>query len=332
MLNEKLKLNPELFKNSVGLKATRDGFGAGLVGAAQKNEKIVVLTADLEESTRVADFAKEFPERFWQVGVAEQALVTIASGMAIYGKTPFVTSFAVFSPGRNWEQIRTTIALNNAPVKLVGGHTGLDVGEDGATHQMLEDIALMRVLPNMDILLPCDFEEAKKAVLVAAESPRPSYIRLTRSKTPVITTPKTPFTLGKVNVLWQDKDPKASLIAVGPLVYEALVAADKLKKAGIALRVVSCHSLAPLDEQAIIHEAKISGAVVSVEDHQIKAGLGGAIAEILAQNYPVPMEFVGVANRFGQSGEVGELKAEYGLGSDAIIKSVKRVLARVQHV
>ena len=321
-------LNQNLFKKNCELKATRDGFGEGLLIEGEKNENIVVLSADLEESTRVLPFAQKFPERFWEVGVAEQALVTIASGMANYGKIPFATSFAAFSPGRNWEQIRTTIALNNVPVKIVGSHTGIDVGEDGATHQVLEDLALMRTLPNMDVLIPCDFEEAKKAVSVAASSPRPTYIRLTRSKSPVITTPDTTFVLGKINVFWQEEDPKATLVACGPLVYETLVAAQMLKKDGIAVRVVACHSLSPLDEQALVHEAKISGTIVTVEDHQINGGLGGAVAEVLARNFPVPMEFVGVYGRFGQSGIVGDLQKEYKLNADEIIKRTKMVLAR----
>jgi len=326
MLNN--TLNQNLFKKNVELKATRDGFGEGLVIEAEKNESIVVLSADLEESTRVLSFAQKFPERFWEVGVAEQALVTIASGMANYGKIPFATSFAAFSPGRNWEQIRTTIALNNEPVKIVGSHSGIDVGEDGATHQVLEDIALMRTLPNMDVLVPCDYEEAKKAVGVAAKSLRPTYIRLTRSKSPVITTPNTPFETGKINVVWEDTDSKATLVACGPLVYEALVAAQKLKKDGITVRVVACHSVSPLDEQALIHEAKISGAMVTIEDHQVSGGLGGAVAELLVRNLPIPIEFVGVYGRFGQSGNSSELKKEYGLNADEIIRRTKMVLAR----
>jgi len=331
MLNKKLKLNPNLFQKNLEFKSIRDGFGEGLLALGEKNQEVVVLSADLEESTRVSAFAEKFPERFWEVGVAEQALVTIASGMANYGKIPFATSFAAFSPGRNWEQIRTTISLNNVPVKIVGGHTGVDVGEDGATHQMLEDIALMRALPNMEVLVPGDFEEAKKAVYVAADSPRPTYIRLARSKTAIITTKDTPFEMGKLNVLWDDPDPKASVIACGPLVYEALLAAQKLKKAGISVRLLSCHSLSPIDEQGLVHEAKISGAIVTVEDHQIKGGLGGAVAEVLARNYPVPMEFVGVQNRFGQSGTTQKLKVEYGLDSKDIIKSVKQVVVHKVH-
>lgn len=296
--------------------------------AGEKDERVVVLTADLKESTRVNLFAERFPKRFIEVGVAEQALATLAAGMAAYGKIPFISSFAIFSPGRNWEQVRTTIALNDVPVKIAGHHTGVSVGPDGATHQALEDIALMRVMPNMTVVVPADAIEAKKAVVEAAKSEHPTYIRLTRGETPVFTTEESPFKIGRAEVLWDSRNPQAAIIACGPLVYEAMLAAKELEKKNIETLVINSHTIKPLDEQAIIRAAKISGSVVTVEEHQINGGLGSVVAEVLAKNYPVPIEYIGMPDSFGESGQVDELMEKYKMKSKDITEAVKTVIKR----
>lgn len=326
MLNK--SLNQNIFRKNMEDKALRDGFGEGLVLVAEEDENIVVLTADLEDSTRVLAFKEKFPERFFEVGVAEQALVTVASGMAAAGKIPFVTSFAAFSPGRNWEQIRTTIALNNVPVKIIGSHAGLSVGADGATHQALEDIALMRTLPNMQVIAPADYEETKKATIAIANTGKPAYLRFSRPSSAVITTEKTKFEIGKAYPLWEEKDPAAAIIGCGPLLQQALKAAKDLSRSGIGCLVINSHTIKPLDEQAIVRAARTAGAVVTLEDHQIAGGLGSAVAEVLARNYPVPMEFVGVSDRFGQSGTPEELYKEYNMTQEDIVKAVKKVIRR----
>jgi transketolase len=328
MLNRNLNLSEKIFKKDIELKATRDGFGEGLVEAGEKDGRVVVLSADVDESVRAEAFKEKFPQRFIQVGVAEQVMAGVAAGMANYGKIPFICSYAVFSPGRNWEQIRTTVALNNVPVKIAGHHTGLLTGPDGATHQALEDIALMRVLPNMVVVVPCDALEARKATLEIAKNGKPSYIRLSREKTPLITSQDSPFKLGQAEIFWESKDPKVTIIACGHMVYQSLLAAKNLAKSNIESLVINCHTIKPIDEQTIIRAAKITGAVVTVEDHQITGGLGGAVAEVLAKNYPVPMEFVGVKDSFGESGKPKELLEKYGLTSEDIIKAVKKVIRR----
>jgi transketolase len=294
MINKRVFLNPKLFKKDLEKVPSRNGYGEGLVIVGEKDEGVVVLSADVSESTRAYYFKEKFPERFIEVGVAEQALATIAAGMANYGKIPFISSFAVFSPGRNWEQIRTTIALNDVPVKIGGAHTGISVGPDGATHQALEDIALMRVMPNMIVVAPCDAIEAKKAVIEAAANNKPTYIRFAREATAVMTSEESPFKMGRAEIFWESRSPVATIIACGPLLYEALLAAKKLKKLAIEVEVINCHTLKPIDESVIVLAAKKSGAIVTVEEHQIAGGLGGAIAEVLARNFPVPMEFVGM--------------------------------------
>ena len=328
MLNKKVKLSKKIFEKDIDIVATRQGYGEGLVIAGEKDERVVVLCADLTESTRSVLFQERFPERFIEVGVAEQAMATLAAGMANYGKVPFISSYAAFSPGRNWEQIRTTIALNDVPVKIAGAHAGISVGPDGATHQQLEDIALMRAMPNMVVVAPADSIEARKATVEAAKNGKPTYIRFAREKTPVFTTDKTPFKIGRAEVLWEAKSPQAAIIACGPLVYEALLAAKELDKKGIETLVINCHTIDPIDEQAIIRAAKITGAVVTVEEHQITGGLGGAVAEVLARNYPVPMEFIGMPNSFGESGTPDELLEKYGMKAKHIIEAVKRVVPR----
>lgn len=315
--------------NKTPLKPTRDGFGEGLLELGKKNPRVVALCADLLESTRTEAFAKKFPERFIEIGVAEQNLGTVASGLANYGKIPFIASYAVFSPGRNWEQIRTTICYNNVPVKIVGSHAGVSVGADGATHQALEDIAMMRVLPNMTVVAPCDAIEARKATLAVAALVSPAYLRLTREASPVFTTPKTPFKIGRAEIFFDYREkPDVAVIACGPLVYQALLAAKKLKNKGVKVRVINSHTVKPLDKTTIVRAAKDSGAIVTVEEHQIAGGLGSAVAELLAKTYPVPIEFIGVADHFGESGKPEELLKKFGLDELSIIKTVEKIIKR----
>lgn len=316
-------LNPDLYNLAVEQIPTRKGYGEGLLEAGKLDSQIVALCADLTESTQTHLFAKEFPNRFIQIGVAEQNLATVASGMASMGKIPFITSYAMFSPGRNWEQIRTTICYNDQNVKVIGSHSGVSVGPDGGTHQAIEDIAIMRVIPRMTVVAPCDVIEAKKATLAIAKHKGPVYMRLTREKTPVITTVETEFTLGKANVLVKSDKPQVAIFASGPLVYNALMAARKLKTFDIDVSVTNVHTIKPLDQETIISEAKLAGKVVTVEEHQVVGGLGSAIAEVLVENYPVPMRFIGVRDLFGQSGSPNELIEYYGMGIDQIIKTVQ---------
>lgn len=328
MLNPKAELSEKIFSEDIEKVPTRNGYGEGLVEAGKKDERVVALCADLTESTRTETFKKQFPERFIEVGVAEQALATIAAGMANYGKIPFIASYAAFSPGRNWEQIRTTIALNNVPVKIAGAHAGLAVGPDGATHQMLEDIAIMRAMPNMIVLAPCDSIETKKATLEAAFNSKPTYFRFAREATPVFTTDKTPFKIGRAEILWESKDPQVAIVACGPLVYETLLAAKELENQGIEVIVINSHTIKPLDEETILKVARQTGALVTVEEHQVTGGLGGAVSEFLAKNYPVPIEFIGMPDKFGESGSSDELLEKYGMKSNQIIEAVKKVLKR----
>lgn len=307
--------------------STRDGFGEGLVEAGKKNKRIVALSADLTESTHCQPFKEKFPERFIQLGVSEQSMASIAAGLALGGKIPFIASYAVFSPGRNWEQIRTNIALQKTNVKIVGAHAGLNVGADGATHQMLEDIALTRVLPNMTVLVPCDAIEAKKTTLAAAKIVGPVYLRLTREASPVFTKPSTPFKVGRAEIFHKGND--ATIIAAGPILFEALKAAVNLKqKNKISVRVINCHTVKPLDAKTILAAARQSGAIVTVEEHMVAGGLGSAVAELLAANYPVPMEFVGVKDKFGESGKPEELLEKYGLKAKDIITAVLKAIKR----
>ena len=275
-------------------------------------------------------FADKFPERFVQVGVAEQNLVTIASGMAAMGKIPFCSSYAMFSPGRNWEQIRTTIAYNDRKVVIAGSHAGISVGPDGGTHQALEDIALMRVLPNMDVIIPCDAIEAKKAAIALAKTSRPAYLRVERSATPIITTEETPFEIGKAEIYWLPDVGLAQvgIIVTGGLMHRALLAAKELESEGIKTKVMDLCSIKPIDKNAIIELAKETRKIVTVEEHQVAGGMGSAVAEVLAENCPVFIEFVGVKDLFGQSGTPEELIEHYGLGKDAIKEAVKKVLSR----
>jgi len=320
--------NPLMFERDVEEVPIRKGFGSGLLLAGEKDENVVGLCADLTESTQMHHFAKKFPNRYFEVGVAEQNLVTVASGLARMGKIPFCSSYAVFSPGRNWEQIRTTITYNNVPVKIVGSHAGISVGPDGGTHQAIEDIALMRVLPRVVVVVPCDAIEAEKATLALATSGTPAYLRLAREKTPIVTTSESPFELGKANLLWDSLEPKVAIIACGGLVHNALLAASELTHQGMSVLVLNCHTIKPIDEKALMEVAKRAGAVVTVEEHQIAGGLGSAVAEVLARKYPVPMEFVGIEDVYGQSGEPAELVEHFGLGVKGIMERVRKVVKR----
>jgi transketolase len=294
----------------------RKGFGRGLLEAGKRNGNVVAACADLTESTQMHLFRDAFPERFVEIGVAEQNLATVGSGLAAMGKIPFVSSYAAFSPGRNWEQIRTTIALNDRPVKVVGSHAGVSVGPDGATHQMLEDIALMRVLPNMVVIAPGDSVEAEKATLAMAADSRPTYLRLAREATPIFTTDKTPFEIGKAYVLEAGED--ITLIATGTMTYQALVAASLLYKDGISAEVIHVPTIKPLDATTILKSVKKTGAVVTAEEGQIAGGLGGAIAELLSDEHPVPVKRIGMRDRFGESGAPNELLERFGLTSKQI--------------
>lgn len=322
------KLNKDMFKRGVEQLPTRDGYGKGLVQAGEENENVVALSADLTDSTRTGWFKEKLPERFVEIGVAEQLLATAAAGMAAYGKIPFIASYAAFSPGRNWEQIRTTASLNDLPLKIAGCHAGVSVGPDGATHQALEDIATMRSIPNMVVIYPCDAIEAQKATFEASKNGKPTYLRFAREKTPLMTTEDTPFKIGQAITMWEEKDPQVAIIGAGPLLHEALKASKKLSANKISSLVINLHTIKPLDEQAIIKAAKLAGCVVTVEEHQVNGGLGGAVSEVLAKNFPVPMEFVGIQDRFGQSGEPKELLKEYGLTSDDVVKAAKAVIKR----
>lgn len=311
-------------------KATRDGYGEALVELGQSDPRVVVLSADLAESTRCLEFARQFPGRFIEVGVAEQNLAGIAAGMAMEGFTPFINSFAAFSPGRNWEQIRVSICYSNANVKIVGSHSGLSVGQDGATHQALEDIALMRVLPNLTVLVPADANQTRSAIFAAAGHPGPVYIRLTREETPVFIDRDAGFKIGKAQVVREGSD--ITIAACGPMVYEALLAADQLIRPGtnstsplspISAEVINVSTIKPLDTETIVKSAKKTGRVVTVEDHQIAGGLGGAVAEALSALFPVPIKRLGVTDQFGQSGEKAELYRKHHLTVDDIVNAVR---------
>ncbi|MSU44647.1 transketolase family protein [Candidatus Nomurabacteria bacterium] len=330
MLNPNLKLNPKIFNDDVEQVPIRKGFGQGLLVAGEIDKNVVALCADLTESTQMIFFADKFPERFVEIGVAEQNLATVASGMAAMGKIPFCSSYAMFSPGRNWEQIRTTIAYNDRKVVVVGSHAGISVGADGGTHQALEDIALMRIMPNMDVVSPCDAIEAKKATLALAKSKMPAYLRLAREKTPIITTEETPFHLGKAEIYWIPEVglAQAGIVVTGGLTYRVLLVAKELEAEGIKVKVMNLASIKPIDVEAIVALAKETKRIVTVEEHQVMGGMGSAVAEVLAKNYPVPMEFIGVQDKFGQSGTPDELMEHYGMGKNSIKEAVKKVLNR----
>lgn len=341
MLNQNLKINTKIFnddpegKNTsygagVEKVSTRLGFGQGLLQAGIENEKIVALCADLTESTKVNIFAEKFPNRFFELGVAEQNLASVASGMAAMGKIPFIASYGIFNPGRNWEQIRTTICYNNQPVKIIGSHSGLSVGSDGGSHQALEDIALTRVIPNMVVISPCDAIEAKKAVIACAKTKDPTYIRLARNDTPIITTAETIFEIGKAQTFFVPEIglTQVGIIATGPILYKAMISARELEKMGIKVKVINLSTIKPLDTEAIIALARETKCIVTVEDHQIAGGMGSAVSECLSQNYSVPIEFVGIKDKFGQSGTPEELEKHYEIDVSDILEKTWRVMKR----
>jgi len=307
MLNPDLKLNPKIFDTDVEKDSTRVGYGEGLVELGKEDPNVVAMSADLTESTKADKFAKAYPERFIQVGVAEQNMAAVAAGLGVSGKTVFISSYATFSPGKNWETIRTTIVYNNSNVKVAGHHAGIMTGPDGATHQATEDIASVRPWPEIKIIVPCDSIQGKSATVASGKEYGPFYLRFSRDKSPIMTTPETPFELGKAQTFWITENPQAVIFSFGYMTYYALVAAKRLSEEGINTLVTNIHTVKPLDTETIINQVKETGAVVTAEDHQIAGGLGGAIAEALAMNHPAPMEFVGMRDVFGESGNPEEL-------------------------
>lgn len=326
MINADAKLIADVFAEDIEKKSTRDGFGLGAVEATKAGADIVVLCADLKESTRAEWFEKEFPDRFIEVGIGEQNMAGLAAGFAAAGKIPFMTSYAAFSPGRNYEQIRTTIALNERHVIICGMHAGVSVGPDGATHQMLEDIGMMRMLPNMTVFNPGDAEEARKAVVWATTHTGPVYMRFGRSNVPTFTTSATPFSVGKALTLWgptEGTTPRIALVATGSMSYEALLAARSLASDGIESIVLHFPTVKPLDEEALIAAARAAGRVITIEEHQVAGGFGSAVAECLSEKYPVPVKRLGLQDSFGQSGTPEELLAHYGLTGTAIAEAAR---------
>lgn len=322
-----MHLVDDLDPKTVKRKATREGFGEGLAEAGKLDGRVMGICADLTDSTHMKRFKDAFPERFIEIGVAEQMLAALAAGLAAAGKIPFIASYAMFSPGRSWEQVRTTIALNETNVKIAGAHAGVSVGPDGATHQAIEDIGIMRVIPKMTVVVPCDAPQTRKATVATAQWPSGVYLRFGREKTPVVTSDQTPFEIGKAQVFRSGND--VAIVACGILVYNALVAAQTLAhEDGIECRVVNNHTVKPMDDATIVAAARECGAIVTVEEHQVACGMGSAVAEVVAANHPVAIEFVGVHDRFGQSGEPQELIEAYGMGVDAIKAAVRKVMGR----
>ena len=328
MLNLDLKLNPKLFAEDVEVKPTRAGYGEGLLALGEKNPNVVALSADLTESTYAHLFAEKYPDRFLEVGVAEQNMAAIAAGLGISGKIPFISSYATFSPGKNWETIRTTIIYNNSNVKIAGHHAGIMTGPDGATHQATEDLAITRSWPGITVFVPCDSIEAKKATIESANINGPVYLRFSRDKTPIITTDETPFEKGKIQTFWTSDAPAATILAMGYMLYYALLAAKELEQEGIQILVTNVSTIKPLDEVTLLSLAKKTRAFVTVEDHQVMGGLGGTIAEWSAKTIPTPIEFIGLQDTFAESGTPKELIEKYGMGKDAIKEAVKKVIKR----
>ena len=330
MLNPDIKFNPKIFTEEIEQISPRDGFGEGLVLAGEMDERVVALCADVTESLKMHLFRDRFPERFIEVGIAEQNMVGIASGLAATGKIPVIGSYAVFSPGRNWEKIRTTICYNQQKAIFIGSHAGLNVGPDGASHQALEDIALMRVLSHMTVVCPADALEARKAILSAIRYKDSVYIRLPREKSPVFTTEETSWEIGKSQELWIPKQGEQfsgiTIFACGYLVYKALEAAKELEKEGISITVINNSAIKPLDEKMILKWAKKSKAIITLEEHQIAGGMGSAIAEFLSENHPLPIKFMGIKDKFGQSGQAEELLKKYNLDKEAIKETVKEMI------
>jgi transketolase len=328
MLNPSLKLNSKLFDKDVEVKPTRAGFGSGLVALGVTNPNIVALCADVTGSTQVDKFAEKFPERYFEMGVAEQNMAAVAAGLGASGKIPFISTYATFSPGKNWETIRTTIVYNHANVKIAGHHTGIMTGADGATHQATEDIAITRCWPNIEIYVPCDAIEAHKATISSAATTNPVYLRFSRDKSPIITTEETPFEVGKMQDFWITDNPQVTIFAMGYMLSYALLAAKELEEEGFPVLVINASTIKPLDADGIMKFTGHTKAVVTVEDHQVMGGLGGAIAEFLSQTNPLPIEFIGLQNTFAESGKPEELIEKYGMGVSSIKEAVKRVIKR----
>lgn len=326
MFAKNTNFKKDILGKEVEMISTREGFGQGLVELGEENENIVALCGDLTNSTKIGPFKERFPERYIEVGIAEQNMANVAVGLALQGKIPFLATYAVFSPGRNWDQIRISGCYNKANVKYAGAHSGISVGPDGATHQAMEDIALTRVLPRMTVLVPCDVEETRKATHAAAAIDGPVYIRYARGATPAFTTAKTPFKVGKAITFREGDD--VAIIGAGPIVHSALLAADRLVEKNISCRVINSPSVKPLDGDAIEKAAKECKAVVTCEEHQVMGGFGGAVAEHLAKTYPVPIEFIGMQDSFGESGQPDELLAKYKMDADAIVSAVQTVIKR----
>lgn len=328
MLNPNLKLNEKLFDEDAETAPTRAGFGTGLLELGENNPNVVALSADLTESTHAHKFAEKYPERFFEVGIGEQNMAGVAAGLGVSGKIAFISSYATFSPGKNWETIRTTCVYNNANVKIAGHHAGVMTGPDGATHQATEDIAITRCWPIIQIMVPSDSIEAKKATIASANINGPVYLRYTRDKSPIITTDDSPFEVGKMYDFWISENPQVTIFSMGYMTYYALLAAKELENEGINVLVVNTPTIKPLDLQGLQHFTKDSRAVVSVEDHQVAGGLGSAIAEELAKSTPLPQEFIGLQNTFAESGSTTQLLEKYNMGKDAIKVAVKKVIAR----
>lgn len=331
MLNPNLKLNSKLFDEDVEVHPTRKGYGEGLLALGEQNESVVCLAADLTESTYSHLFAEKFPERFFEIGIGEQNMAAVAAGLAVTGKIPFIASYATFSPGKNWETIRTTIVYNQANVKIAGHHAGIMTGPDGCTHQATEDIAITRCWPDIEIYVPCDAIEAKKATIASVNTTTPVYLRYTRDKTPLITTEETPFTPGKMQDFWVTDHPEVTIFATGYMLYYALKAAKELEEEGFPVLVVNASTVKPLDEEGIMRFTGHTKAIVTVEDHQVTGGMGSAIAEFLAKTNPLPMEFIGLQNTFAEAAGWKELIEKYGMGVNAIKQAVKKVAKRKKH-
>lgn len=320
-------LNPNILSDAVETVPNRNGFGEGLVEAGTLDERVVALAADLTSSTKVDGFAKAFPNRYVQVGIAEQSMASVASGMAAMGKIPFIASYAMFSPGRNWEQIRTTVAYNGANVKVIGAHSGVSVGPDGATHQAIEDIALMRVIPRMVVIAPCDVHEARRATLALATYQGPVYMRLARENTPVITTPGSPFEIGKAEVYvtrTKEHEKKVGIIASGTILSHAILASKKLNELGIGASVINLATIKPLDTEAVLAFAEEHALLVTVEEHQVQGGMGSLVAEFLSEVRPTRILRLGIHDRFGQSGTPEELLSHYGIDAESIVRETQR--------
>lgn len=328
MLNQEFNLNPNIFDEDVEKVATRAGYGEGLMALGDTNPDVVVLSADLTESVKANKFAEKYPERFFEMGVAEQNMAAVAAGLGVTGKSAFISSYATFSPGKNLETIRTTAVYNDANVKIAGHHAGLMTGPDGATHQATEDLAIVRSWPKMRVIVPCDANQASKATHFAGNEYGPFYLRFTRDNTPIITSQDTPFEFGKAQTFWITENPVAAIFATGYMVYHALIAAKELEQEGVNILVTNFHTIKPIDNEAIVNIANETGAIVTVEDHQVDGGFGSAVAEVLAKNRPTPQEFIGLQNTFGESGKIEELLRAYNMDKDSIKEAVKKVISR----